>query len=235
MFGLRMNNLGGEIMEFMSTYYGFFLSGAGNTLIITFFTIILGTISGIILALMRISNKKVLNILSVSYVEFIRGTPLLVQIFLIFYGLPILGITIPDIELLGGDFSRFVSGIIALSINSSAYISEIIRAGIQSINKGQMEASRSLGLGYYASMKLVILPQAFKNVLPALGNEVVTIIKGSSIISVIGIPELMYKADTIRGITYKPFLPLIIAAIIYFIMTFTMSNIIRKIEIKMES
>ena len=126
--------------------------------------------------------------------------------------------------------SRMFLGTFAVVLNSSAYIAEIIRAGIQSIDGGQMEAARSLGMGYGVSMQFIIIPQALKNILPALGNEFVTLVKESAIISVIAIPDLMYNADTLRGITYKPFTPLIIAGIIYFTITFTLSKILGAIE-----
>ncbi|MDP4088528.1 MAG: amino acid ABC transporter permease [Bacillota bacterium] len=220
-------------MELITKYYKYFLIGAGNAVLLSIFTVIIGVIFGVLLALMRLSKVKVLKIIATSYVEFIRGTPLMVQLFLIFYGLPQLGINFPDINLLGMDFSRFLSGIVALSINSSAYVCEIIRSGIQSIDKGQTEASRSLGLNYAKTMRYIIIPQAFRNILPALGNEFVTVIKESSVISVIGIPELMYNADTVRGITYEPFQPLIIAAVLYFVLTFSISRGLAKIEKKL--
>lgn len=173
-----------------------------------------------IFALMRISHNVVLKSIASIYIEFIRGTPVLVQLCIVYYGLPILGINFPEI----------MAGIIALSINSSAYVAEIIRAGIQAVDKGQMEAAKSLGLTYSMAMKNIILPQAIKNILPALGNEFITIIKESSIVSIIGIHELMYNTDTVRGNTFKPFEPLIISATIYFILTFSLSKILSVFE-----
>jgi ABC-type amino acid transport system permease subunit len=133
------------------------------------------------------------------------------------------------------DLARFIPGIIALSINSSAYVAEIIRAGIQAVDKGQMEASRSLGFNHRLSMQLVILPQAVKNILPALGNEFVVVIKESSIVSVIGISELMYNAGIVRGATYRPMEPLLIAAAIYFVLTFSISKVLGVAERRMRS
>lgn len=200
--------------SFLSKYYMFFLDGAKITILLAIFTVLFGVVLGVFIALMKLSKNKLFNTLASSYVEFIRGTPILLQLYIVYYGLPKLGITLPD----------FIAGIIALSINSAAYVAEIIRAGIQAVNKGQTEAARSLGMTHSMTMKNIIIPQAFKNILPALGNEFITIIKESSIVSIIGIHDLMYNADTVRGNIFRPFEPLIFAAVIYFILTFTLSK-----------
>ena len=210
--------------SFLSKYYMFFMSGVKATLFLAFFTVLLGIIFGVFLALGRISKNKIFSFLATAYVEFIRGTPLLVQLFIIYYGLPKLGVQLPD----------FVAGIITMSINSSAYVAEIIRAGIQAVDKGQMEAARSLGMPHSMTMKNIIIPQAFRNILPALGNEFIVVIKESSIVSVIGIHELMYNADTVRGNTFQPFEPLLVAALIYFILTFTLSKLLGRVERRMK-
>jgi polar amino acid transport system permease protein len=159
-------------------------------------------------------------------VEFIRGTPLMVQLFIIYYALPtIIGLNIPEMQ----------SAIMALAINSGAYVAEIIRAGIQAVDKGQMEAARSLGMPYGMAMRYIIIPQAIKNILPALGNEFIVVIKESSVVSVIGIKELMYNADTVRGNTFRAFEPLIVAAIMYFIMTFTLSKLMGRFERRLKT
>lgn len=212
--------------SFMSKYYMFFINGAKFTIILAIFTVLFGVVLGTLLALMRISKNKLLNIIAASYVEFIRGTPLMVQLFIIYYALPtIIGLNIPEMQ----------SAIIALAINSGAYVSEIIRAGIQAVDKGQMEAARSLGMPYGMAMRYIIIPQAIKNILPALGNEFVVVIKESSVVSVIGIKELMYNADTVRGNTFRAFEPLIIAAIMYFIMTFTLSKLMGRFERRLKT
>lgn len=221
--------------SFLSNYYMFFINGARITILLSIFTIIFGIILGIILALMKMSSNVILKSIAASYIEFIRGTPILVQLFIVYYGLPLVGITFPDFPALGNNFPDFMAGVVALSINSGAYVAEIIRAGIQAVNKGQMEAARSLGMPHWLAMRHIILPQAFRNVLPALGNEFITIIKESAIVSIIGIHDLMYNADTVRGNTFKPFEPLIVAAIIYFIITFTLSKVIGLIERRMSS
>ncbi len=223
------------MFSFLGEYYTFFISGARITLLLSIFTIFLGIIGGVILALMRISKNIFLKSIAASYIEFIRGTPVLVQVFIVYYGLPIIGINFPDIPGLGNNFGDFMAAVIALSINSAAYVAEIVRAGIQAVNKGQMEAARSLGMPYGMSMKFIILPQAFKNILPALGNEFITIIKESAIVSIIGIHDLMYNTDTVRGITYKAFAPLIVTALVYFAMTFTLSRLLGIVERRLKT
>jgi arginine/lysine/histidine transport system permease protein len=206
--------------SFITKYYPFFINGAKFTIIISFFAVILGVVGGVIIALMKMSKNKILKGVSSAYVEFIRGTPSLVQLYIVVYGLPNAGIHIPDI----------VAGVIALGINSSAYVAEIVRAGIQAVDRGQMEAARSLGMKEAKAMRYIIIPQAIKNILPALGNEFIVVVKESSIVSIVGIHELMYNADTVRSVLFKPFIPLVIAALIYFVITFTLSRIVRKFE-----
>ncbi len=212
--------------SFLREYYGFFIDGATITLFLSFFGVALGIILGVLLALMKLSKNLLLKTFSSSYIELVRGTPLLVQLYIIYYGLP---------RLLGVDFGDITLGIIAISLNSAAYVGEIIRAGILSIDKGQMEAARSLGMSHKMAMIYIIIPQAFKNILPALGNEVIVLIKESSIVSVVGIHDLMYNADTIRGNTYLPFEPLIIAAAIYFTITFILSKLLGLLERRMRA
>jgi len=202
----------------------FFINGAKLTLFLAFFTVLFGSILGLLLSLMKLSNSKILKAISSTYIEFVRGTPILVQLYIVYYGLPSLGIEFPDV----------LAGIITLSLNSAAYVAEIIRAGISAVDKGQMEAARSLGMSNAQAMRHIIIPQAFKNILPALGNEFIVVVKESSIVSVIGIHELMYNADTVRGNTFRPFEPLIIAALLYFVMTFTLSKALGVVERRMK-
>lgn len=211
--------------SFLSKYYMFFIDGSKITIVISILTVIFGVIFGTLLALMKISGSKILKVIASSYIEIIRGTPLLVQLYIIYYGLPVIGIELPD----------FMAGVITLSINSGAYVAEIIRAGIEAVDRGQMEAARSLGMTKAMAMRHIIIPQAFKNILPALGNEFIVVIKESSIVSIIGIHELMYNADTVRGNTYQPFEPLISAAVIYFVLTFTLSRLLGKAERRMKT
>ncbi len=221
--------------SFLTNYHMFFINGAKITILLALFTVALGTVIGVFLALMKISKNILLKGVASIYIEFIRGTPLLVQLFIIYYGLPMIGIHFPDIPALGQNFGDFMAGAVALSINSGAYVAEIIRAGIQAVDKGQMEAARSLGMPHGLSMKKIVLPQAFKNILPALGNEFIAVIKESAIVSIIGIHDLMYNADTVRGNTFQPFEPLIVAALIYFVITFTFSKLIGMLERRMNT
>lgn len=219
-----------KIVDVLIRYRILLWNGTKVTLVLSVFTVILGLVFGTLVAFMKLSKNRVLHAVASVYVEFIRGTPVLVQIFIVYYGLPMMGIEIPSIMIGGVDISRLVSGIVALSINSTAYICEIVRSGIQSIDIGQTEAAKALGMNRLMTMWFIILPQAVKNILPALGNEFVTVIKTSSQVSVIGIAELMYTADTIRGISFRPMEPLVIIALIYFIITFTLSCGVKRIE-----
>ncbi|MCQ2566560.1 MAG: amino acid ABC transporter permease [Clostridia bacterium] len=226
-------------MEFIQTiglllqrYSSFFADGVRNTLVIAAFSVLLGTLFGVFMAIARMSKIKPRKIIATVYIEFIRGTPLMVQLMFIFYGLPMVGITFPDIAWIP-NFSRFAAGIVAMSMNSCAYVAEIIRSGIQAVDKGQMEAARSIGFTYGESMKMVVLPQAVKNILPAFGNEFVTVIKESSIVSVIGIGDLMFRTNDVIAVTYRSLPALAIAALIYFAMTFVSSRLIAAAERKM--
>lgn len=209
-------------------YKRYFLVGIGITLALSVISVILGSLLGTLIYFLRISKSKVLSKLAVAVVEILRGTPLLVQIFIVFFGI---GGAI-DMRTSGISLSQlaFVSGIIAVSINSGAYVSEIIRSGFQSVPKGQMEAGRSLGMSYSMTMKEIIMPQAIKNILPALGNELVTLIKETSIASTIGVTEIMYNTGIVRSKSFIPMEPLIVAAIMYFIVTFTLSKILASFE-----
>ncbi|HGN1911329.1 TPA: ABC transporter permease subunit [Staphylococcus aureus] len=206
---------------FISKYGSFFLKGIKITILISLIGVALGSILGAFVALMKLSKIKIISWIASIYIEILRGTPMLVQVFIVFFGIT---------AALGLDISALVCGTIALVINSSAYIAEIIRAGINAVDKGQMEAARSLGLNYRQTMKSVIMPQAIKNILPALGNEFVTLIKESSIVSTIGVGEIMFNAQVVQGISFDPFTPLIVAAALYFVLTFVLTRIMNMIE-----
>lgn len=221
-----------NVWNTLEKYYNFFLEGVQNTLIIALFTVLFGTILGILMALAKMSRIKPLKWLATAYIEFFRGTPLMVQLMFIFYGLPMIGITFPDVPFIE-NFQRFAAGIVATSLNSCAYVAEVIRSGIQAVDVGQMEAARSLGFSKRQSMTMVILPQAIKNILPALGNEFVTVIKESSIVSVIGIADLMYRTNGVKAKNYRTLECLFIAAVIYFILTFVSSRLISLMERRM--
>lgn len=215
---------------FVPKYWPLFIDGAGMTLLLAFFTVIFGVVLGVFWALLRMCPVRVLRWIAGAYIEFIRGTPVMVQILLIFYGLPQIGLGIPPVPWLGPNFARVSSGILALSINSSAYVAEIIRSGIQAVDIGQTEASRSLGMSAAQTMAHIVLPQAIRNILPALGNEFVTVIKESSVVMVIGIGELMYKTSTVYNNSYRYIEALLVCAVIYFVMTFITSRLIALAE-----
>jgi len=226
-------------MEFLETigklfarYSSFFAEGIRNTLIIALFVVILGTVLGTLMAMLRMSKVKPLRYIATAYIEFIRGTPLMVQLMFIFYGLPMVGITVPEISFIP-NFQRFAAGIVAMSMNSCAYVAEIIRSGIQAVDIGQTEAARSLGFKQSQTMTMVVLPQAVKNILPALGNEFVTIIKESSIVSVIGIADLMFRTKDVMAVTYRNLECLAVAAVLYFVLTFISGRLISLMERKM--
>ncbi|HDI7468117.1 TPA: ABC transporter permease subunit [Staphylococcus aureus] len=206
---------------FISKYGSFFLKGIKITILISLIGVALGSILGAFVALMKLSKIKIISWIASIYIEILRGTPMLVQVFIVFFGIT---------AALGLDISVLVCGTIALVINSSAYIAEIIRAGINAVDKGQMEAARSLGLNYRQTMKSVIMPQAIKNILPSLGNEFVTLIKESSIVSTIGVGEIMFNAQVVQGISFDPFTPLLVAAALYFVLTFVLTRIMNMIE-----
>ncbi|MBO4837183.1 MAG: amino acid ABC transporter permease [Clostridia bacterium] len=221
-----------NVWSTLDKYYSFFLEGVENTLIIAFFTVLFGTLLGILLAIAKLSSFKPLKWLATAYIEFFRGTPLMVQLMFIFYGLPMIGITFPNVPFID-NFQRFAAGIVAMSLNSCAYVAEIIRSGIQAVDYGQMEAARSLGFKKSQGMTMVVLPQAIRNILPALGNEFVTVIKESSIVSVIGIADLMYRTNGVKAKNYKTLECLFIAAMIYFVLTFVSGRLISLMERRM--
>ncbi len=214
-------------------YIQLFKEGLICTLSLSALTVVFGFILALIIALVRLSKVKPFDWLATAYVEVFRATPMLVQLFIVYYVI-FANATLPTFKLFGFiRFERFLPGVVALSMNSGAYLSEIIRAGIQSIDVGQTEASRSLGLTGVQTMKNIILPQAIKNILPAIANEFVTIIKESSICYTIGVQEIMYAVNATKGATYRIAEPLIIATLVYFCLTFPTSKIIAFFERRM--
>ena len=222
-----------SVAQVFVKYDDMFLHALLMTVMLSLATVLISSVLGSLMALMKISGNPILRGFATAYVSFIRGTPLMVQIFMVFYGLPLLGINLPTFEFLGTDFSRFTSGLLALVINSIAYVCEIVRGGIQSVDDGQMEAARSLGFNKRQAMTNIIFPQALKNILPALGNEFVSVIKESSQVSIIGLAELMYITTTVRSISFRSFEPLLIVSILYFIVTSVCSLLIKKMENKL--
>ena len=242
-------------------YLDLFWQGIACTVSLSALTVVFGFVLALILALARLSNIRAYNLLSrqkqgelsnrggfllklsqfnpvsflaTLYVEVFRATPLLVQLFIIYY------VVFADISILPGfklfgfiRFERFFPGVVALALNSGAYLSEIIRSGIQSIDGGQTEAARSLGMSQWQNMRFIILPQAIKNILPAIANEFVTIIKESSICYTIGVQDIMSAVAAVKGATFSIAEPLVVATVLYFCLTFPTSKIIAHFERKM--
>ncbi|MBR2833558.1 MAG: amino acid ABC transporter permease [Bacilli bacterium] len=209
--------------------YKFILEGLFHTILIAFFAVIIGVLIGIIISIIR--NKyeqtgklKILNTLAKSYVNIIRGTPVVLQLMIIYY-----------VVFKSVDVSTILVGVLAFGINSGAYVSEIIRSGINSIPKGQSEAGYSLGLKYGQVMRYIVLPQAIKNILPALGNEFITLLKETSVGAYIGIVELTKASDIIASRTYDYFFPLLLIALIYLIMTVGLSKLVNILERKLNN
>lgn len=195
--------------------------GAGITVQITAISVGLGLVIGMFVGIARICHVKVLRALATVYIDFLRGTPLLVQIFLIYFALPMV---------VGQRVDPFIAAITACGINSGAYIAEIFRAGIQAIDEGQMEAGRSLGMTWVQTMRYIIVPQAFKNIVPPLGNEFIALLKDSSLVSVIGFEELTRRGQLIIARTYGSMEIWITVALIYLVMTLTISRFVSYME-----
>ena len=219
--------------SFLPKYISFFTEGVAYTLLLSVAAVLLAVIPALLLALMRLSKSRIVRTISGAYIAVFRSTPLLVQLSIIYFGL--FGvIRLPSIMIFGFiDISRFIPGVVALALNSAAYVAEIFRAGILAVDIGQTEAARSLGLSSWQAMRLVVLPQAIKNILPALANEIVTMVKESSICMALGMQELMWGAKTVGGTTLITIAPYVLAAIIYFGINFPASKIIEAIERRM--
>ena len=204
--------------------YKYYLTGLGNTIIMAFFACLIGVILGLILSLVIDYNEKtgklyLLSTFARMYIEIIRGTPALLQLMILYY-----------IIFKSVNINIVVVGIISFGLNSGAYVSQIIRSGLISIPKGQEEASAMLGFNYYQTMKYVIMPQALRNVLPALGNEFITLLKETSVAGYIGILELTKASDIVASSTYDYFFPLLIVAIIYLILTLGLTKLLNFFE-----
>ena len=207
--------------EIIASSLPLLMAGALVTVQITAISVGLGLLIGMFAGIARLSTVKPVRWLAAVYVDFIRGTPLLVQIFLIYFAIPLV---------VGQRIDPFIAAITACSINSGAYIAEIFRAGIQSIDKGQMEAGRSLGMGWGQTMRYVIMPQAFKRIIPPLGNEFIAMLKDSSLVSVIGFEELTRRGQLVIARTYASFEIWLTVAFIYLMMTFTISRMVDYLE-----
>lgn len=204
--------------------YLYIVEGLGNTILITIFAALLGILIGFLTAIIRSNHDKtghmkVGNMICRIYLTVMRGTPTMIQLLIIYYVI-FASVNVPKV----------LVAIIAFGLNSGAYVAEIVRSGIMSVDEGQFEAGRSLGLNYRQTMQFVILPQAFKNVLPALGNEFIVLLKETSISGYIGLTDLTHGGDIIRGITYSAFMPLIAVALIYLLVVTLLSYGVNKLE-----
>lgn len=205
--------------------YRYVTDGLKNTLIITFFAVLLGVVLGTIIALVRVSHGnnpkklRVANGICTLYLTLIRGTPVVVQLMIMYY-----------VILSAARVSDIVAAILAFGVNSGAYVAEVIRSGIQSVDKGQIEAGRSLGLSQRVTMVKIVFPQALKNVLPAIGNEFIALLKETSVAGYIGIQDLTKSGDIIRSITYLAFTPLLMTAAVYLVIVIGLTSILTRFE-----
>ena len=209
----------------------YFTNGLGTTYVVSFFAVILGVVIGVLIAVVRSSADKldrpplvvkILNVICKLYLTVIRGTPAMIQLLIMYY-----------IVFGSVDVSKRLVAILTFGINSGAYVAEIIRSGIMSVDQGQFEAGRSLGLTYVQTMWYIIIPQAFKNVLPALGNEFITLLKETSICGYIALTDVTHGANTVRSQTYEPYMPLFAAALIYLVSVSVLSALISRLERRM--
>ena len=210
-----------DMIAIWQKYSYVFTEGIKWTLILTVITVFFGTVLGIVIAFMKMSKSKILNGITVSYIEIIRGAPMLLQLYFFWLWLP---------KAMPFEMSERACIIVALIVNSSAYIAEIIRAGIQAVDSGQTEAAKSLGIRNSYMMRYIILPQAIKNILPAIGNQFILMLKNTSLASTFFIGELMTSWRTVQTATYKPIPALMIVGIIYVLMTWTLTMLLDKFE-----
>ena len=222
-----------DMYEIITTYwYRFLIVGVGTTLLLALLTVIGGTLLGTIVAIGRMSKIKPLRAIIAAYVEIVRGTPALVQLYVGYILVPNI---IPQVNNLAPTTMGFICVAAALILNSGAYVSEIIRSGIEAVDKGQTEASRSLGLGSKITMIKIVLPQAIKNILPALGNEFITVIKETSLASTFFVGDLMTQYKELVGVTFNAFPTLLVVCAIYFILNFILSKCLKLYERRLKS
>ena len=223
------------IVKILQDNLPMFLRGAGMTLFISIIGTLIGTLIGLLVGVIRtipVPERgikkvflKIINIILSAYIEFFRGTPMIVQAMVIFYG---------SAQFLGIDINKIVAALFIVSINTGAYMSEIVRGGIVSIDKGQFEAAQAIGMTHFQTMINVVLPQVIRNILPATGNEFVINIKDTSVLNVISVSELFFTTKSIAGNNFRYFESFFVACILYFIMTFTVTRILRAIERKLD-
>ncbi|HIW70046.1 MAG TPA: amino acid ABC transporter permease [Candidatus Limosilactobacillus merdipullorum] len=220
------------MFSFLGHYWPMFLQGTLQTLLISVIGVLIGFLVGLLMTLMRMSNVKVISWIARIYVSIVRGTPSMIQVMLVYYFLS-KTLPLPDVQVLGSGLDRIIPGALALGLNSGAYTSEIFRSGIISIPAGQTEAGLSLGMSQRQTMFSIILPQALRNTLPAMGNEFITLIKESSVLFYIGVQEVTAEALGVGGTLYNFIPPLLVAAAIYFVITQALSLLLNYLEAKM--
>ncbi len=218
--------------DFLGKYWPMFLQGSELTLVISIIGVVIGFLIGLLLVLMRMSKLKILNWIAGIYVSIVRGTPSMIQVLLIYYILS-KTLPIPQVQVLGSGLDRIIPGALALGLNSGAYTSEIFRSGIISIPAGQTEAGLSLGMSRHDTLFEIVLPQALRNTLPAMGNEFITLIKESSVLFYIGVQEVTAEALGVGGTLYNFIPPLIVAAVIYFVITQALALLLNWLEKRM--
>ena len=221
------------ITEIFLNYYQYFLRGTQTTVIVSLITVLLGTVLGCLIALLRLSRFRLCSGFAKLYITVIRGTPLLVQLYIVYYQLHF--IPWPEGSILGVELARVMPCILALSMNSTAYVAEVIRSGIQAVDFGQTEAALSCGMTRTQAMVNIILPQAVKNILPALGNELIVLLKETSISGYIGLTDLTKAGDIIRSQTFEAFIPLIAVALIYLVIVMILTVGVNKLERKLKN
>lgn len=202
--------------------YLYFVKGLSISLQLTFYAALIGGCIGLMLALARLTNNRLLNFIATKYIDIIRGTPVVVQLLIIYFAI-FATTSLPKVTVAS----------IAFGINSGAYVAELIRAGIQAVDKGQMEAARSLGLSYVQAMFYIVIPQAIKNILPGMGNEVISLWKETAIAGFIGLEDLMRGADIVRARTFSNYTPYLVIALIYYYITISMTALLGKLERRM--
>lgn len=207
-------------------FRGDYLNGLYITLLLSVSGVILGTILGLIIGVMKISDSKILKALATMHINYYRGTPLLVQLYIVYY--------LPS-ELFKINFDPIVVGIIAIGLNSAAYVAEIFRAGIASVDKGQFEAGRSLGFSKNQTLIKIVIPQAFKNILPALANEFIVIIKETAIVSVIALKDIMYFTKEVGSITYNYLPAYIFTSLVYLVIILGLTQLVTLLERKLNN
>ena len=202
---------------FLGEYWFLYADGLKVTLELAFWTLILATVVGVAMGMLRVQNYPIISSVIDGWINFIRGVPVMVQIFIVYYGI-------------ATSLPQFWAAVVSLTVNSSVYIAEHTRAGMQAVNKGHMEAARCIGMSKMQANWYIIIPQAIKNVLPSLCNEFILLIKETSIVSVIALHELTYTSNSVRANTFLAFEPLIVTAVIYFLITYILKRLVGILE-----